>query len=67
VREVLERLKGRKVRITCVFGNDSPTIFYNGRIVRVFDNSVLIVDKFGKEVILSFDSIKELKELEEDK
>jgi hypothetical protein len=59
--ELLKKFIGKKVLLTCVFGT-SPPIFYNAIIKNVLNDSVLIVDKFGKELVIDLDSIKKVEE-----
>jgi ribosome maturation factor RimP len=59
----LKSFVGKKVKITCVFGSVEP-IFYSGVIKKVNDNSVTLLDKFSKNVIISLDAIKKVEEIE---
>jgi ferredoxin-fold anticodon binding domain-containing protein len=63
MKERLIKLIGKKIALTCVFGNSEP-IFYTGVVKEVKEDFLVILDKFGKNVAISFDSIKKLEELE---
>jgi hypothetical protein len=59
--ELLKKFIGKKVLLTCVFGNSGP-IFYTATIKTIHEDSVLVVDKFGKELVIDLDSIKKVEE-----
>lgn len=58
MKECLEKLIGKKVKLTCLFSGN--VIFYNGVILKVGDNFVEIKDKFNNTVIVSLDVIKKV-------
>ncbi len=57
-KEEFEGMEGRRISIICIFGNEP--IFYSGTIRKVNESSLLILDKFQKEVLISLDSIKKV-------
>jgi ferredoxin-fold anticodon binding domain-containing protein len=59
----LKNFVGKKVKITCIFGNVEP-IFYSGVMKKVNDDSITLLDKFSKNVIISLDVIKKVEEIE---
>lgn len=63
MKERLKELEGRKVRITCVFGNSEP-IFYSGIIKEVGEDFIVLLDKFKNDVLISTDSIKKIEKVE---
>lgn len=63
-----KELIGKDLNIVCLFGNSSEPIYYFCKIVDVSDDSKLIkvIDKYNKVIILSSDSIKQIKVLDND-
>lgn len=62
MNEKLKELEGKKVKITCVFGNSEP-IFYSGIVKEVGESFITLFDKFGNDVIISTDSIKKIEKV----
>lgn len=58
MKEILQKMKGKKVRLTCLFSD--KLIFYNGFVEDVGDNYVLLRDKFNCSVVISLDVVKKV-------
>ncbi|AJF63103.1 MAG: hypothetical protein QT11_C0001G0978 [archaeon GW2011_AR20] len=63
MKEIANELKNKKCRFVLSVGNQ--TIFYHGLILEVNENSVKILDKFGKVVYLNLNSISEIQEVQQ--
>ncbi len=61
---ILKKFIGKKVLLTCSFGS-SPPIFYTATIKKLLNDSVLIVDKYGKEILIDLSTIKKIEEVRE--
>jgi hypothetical protein len=59
------KLKGKKVKLLCVFEGLSQTIYYDGIILdsSEVNKVVTISDRFSKTVHIDMDSIKQVVEL----
>jgi len=56
--EMLKKFEGHLVKIFCI-----GSILWTGRVLKIYDDSLLIRDKFSKEVIVSFSSIQNIQDL----
>jgi len=61
-KQDVQRFLNKRVQLVCVFGIDSPSIYYTGTIVGVNDECLVIHDKFNRDVSISLDSIKKVEE-----
>jgi hypothetical protein len=59
MEEELKKLIGKKVKVVCLYP-DSQVIFYTGKISNVFDNTLVLIDKFNNTVLIDLDIIKEV-------
>ena len=64
-KEDIKIFKDLVVRLTCHFGNSQP-IFYTGRILKIGTKCLLLEDKFGRKVMISYDSIKKIEEVKDE-
>lgn len=63
--EILEKNIGKRIRLTCVFGNNEEVIFYTGIINSIIGKSIDFTDKFNNSVFIEADSIKKVDEVNE--
>jgi hypothetical protein len=59
MEEELKKLIGKRVKVVCLYP-DSQVIFYTGKISNVFDNTLVLIDKFNNTVLIDLDIIKEV-------
>lgn len=62
-----QKLMGKTINILCMFGNSKVPIYYDAVVIDVPDNKhIIIIDRFGTEIILDIDSIKQIKIIGDD-
>ncbi len=62
-KSILESLKGKRVRISCIFGNSSQQITYVGIIKELTDSAMVFDDRFDGNIVLDLSVVKEAKEV----
>lgn len=65
--EVLKRFLKKQVLVVVSYGNNlEKSRVYNGTVLYVTDSHILILDKYGKEVLIGIQEIRRLEISEEE-